>query len=268
MSENIVHIKSRLTLLPEYAENKATLLKQHKEPSHEEVMERLTAKLTETIKFRKYGIEDGPDMELFDEEGSISSLIVPGDWMSEAHELPRIAAVDTPSVKYRPAAHEPIAVYAGYGNNPDATGFNFIAWFLVEEIELFAAGSLDLARRMHDKKWDADMGHEWYVIFKYFKTHFLLLLPSERGRDIHLPEHGLPSELAFQTNGNARHKSDILLGLLSGCSASREAIPSGALTPTRGAATSRRIPKRRRPRPRSPRRPTAAAMRARSNPVR
>jgi hypothetical protein len=167
MSENIVYIKSRLTLLPEYAENKATLLKLHNEPSHEEVMKRLTAKLTETIMFRKYGIEDGPDMELFDEEGSISSLIVPGDWMPKAHELPRIAAVDTPSVKYRPAAHKPIAVYAGYGNTPDATGFKFIAWFMVEEIELFAAGSLDLARRMHDKKWDADMGREWYVLFKH-----------------------------------------------------------------------------------------------------
>jgi hypothetical protein len=46
-----------------------------------------------------------------------------------------VSVVDTPGAKYGPAAHEPIAVYAGYGNTPDATGFKFIAWSLVEEID-------------------------------------------------------------------------------------------------------------------------------------
>jgi hypothetical protein len=163
MTENTIYIKSRLELLPEYAAKKTVLLEQHKEPSHEEMMERLTAKLTESIKFDQYGIEDGPDMECFDEEDNISSLLVPGDWMSKSRELPRFATVDTPSVKYNPAEHEPIAVYAGYGADPDKTGFKFVSWFFIEEIELFAANSVDLARKMHDKKWSADMDREWYV---------------------------------------------------------------------------------------------------------
>lgn len=163
MTENTVYIKSRLHLLPEYADKHALLVAQHKEPTPEELMARITAKLTESIQFDRYGIDDGPDMECFDEDDNITSLLVPGDWMPEVHELPRVAGVDTPSVKYRPASREPIAVYAGYGSLPDVTGFKFIAWFLIDEIELFAADSSDLAGRMQAKKWTADMGREWYV---------------------------------------------------------------------------------------------------------
>ena len=161
MTENTVYIKSRLHLLPEYAEKHALLVAQHKEPTHEELMARVTAKLTESIRFGRYGIDDGPDVECFDEDDNITSLLVPGDWMPEIHELPSVAGVDTPSVKYHPAKHEPIAVYAGFGSIPDVTGFKFISWFLIEEIELFAANSSDLAGRMQAKKWTANMGREW-----------------------------------------------------------------------------------------------------------
>ncbi|KXX72865.1 hypothetical protein MMYC01_210299, partial [Madurella mycetomatis] len=34
--EDIIYVKSKLKLLPDYAEKKALLVKQHKEPSHEE----------------------------------------------------------------------------------------------------------------------------------------------------------------------------------------------------------------------------------------
>ena len=163
MTENTLYIKSRLHLLPEYADKKALLVAQHKEPTHEELMDRIAGMLTESIQFGRYGIEDGPEVECFDEDGQIVSLIVPGDWMPEDHELPRFASVDTPSIKYRPAEHEPIAVYAGYGDVPHLTGFKFIAWFLIEEIELFAANSSDLAGKMHAKKWSGDMNREWQV---------------------------------------------------------------------------------------------------------
>jgi hypothetical protein len=166
MTENTIYVKSHLDLLPEYVAKKAILLEQHKEPTHEEMMERVIAMLTESIKFGQYGIEDGPDMECFDEEGNISSLLVPGDWMDESRELPNLATVDTPSVKYSPAEQNPIAVFAGYGLDPGKTGFKFVSWFLVEEIELFVANSDDLARKMHDKKWSADMNHEWYVFHR------------------------------------------------------------------------------------------------------
>lgn len=41
--EDINYVKSKLELLPEYAEKKAVLVKQHKEPSHEEKMKRIVA---------------------------------------------------------------------------------------------------------------------------------------------------------------------------------------------------------------------------------
>lgn len=214
MSENIIYIKSRLTLLPEYADNKATLLKQHKEPSHEEVMERLADKLTETIKFVQYGLEDGPDMELFNQDDSISSMIVPGDWMPKAakiHELPRIAAVDTPSVKYRPGAHDLIAVFAGYGDTSDVTGFKFIAWFLAEEIELFAAGSRDLARKMHDKKWDADFNREWYVLCKHFKNIFSLVIIIRAWEGQPSPHALSFFRTLLPTSEETRHMTDIIV---------------------------------------------------------
>jgi len=173
MAENTIRVTSRLHLLPEYADKKALLLAGYKELSDEELSDeelkaRISATLTESIKFGRYGIEDGPDVEIFDGEDSdaednIAGLIIPGEWMPENHESPEFASVDTPSVKYAPAAHDPIAVFAGYGNNPDVTGFKFVAWFLIEEIELFAPNSVDLARKMRDEKWAADIGREWYV---------------------------------------------------------------------------------------------------------
>jgi hypothetical protein len=172
MADNTIRVKSRLHLLPEYADKKALLLAGHMEPGDEELKERISATLTESIKFGRYGIEDGPDMEIFEGEDSegednIAGLILPGEWMAKDHEGPEFASVDTASVKYAPAAHDPIAVFAGYGNDPDATGFKFVAWFLIEEIELFAPNSVDLARKMRDEKWAADIGREWYVFFIY-----------------------------------------------------------------------------------------------------
>lgn len=163
MSENIIYVKSNLHLLPQYAEKKSLLLENHNEISHEELVERIAAELTQSVKFDRYGIEDGPDVEVFDEEGEITSLVLPGDWMPVNHESPKFASVDTPSVKYAPVSDDPIAVFAGYKSDSNSSGFKFVAWFFIEEIELFAANSLDLARKMHDKKWTGDIGHEWYV---------------------------------------------------------------------------------------------------------
>lgn len=152
--QDTIYVKSRLELLPEYAEKKAQLVEQHKEPSHEEKMERIIAQMTESINFKRYGIEDGPDVECYDNQGNCKSIIVPGDWMSKAYELPEIAGcVDTPSVKYRPAEAEAIAVYACRKWDE---GYFFVAWFVIEEIELFAANSLALAYMAHDKKWYVD----------------------------------------------------------------------------------------------------------------
>ncbi|KAK4122197.1 hypothetical protein N657DRAFT_599105 [Parathielavia appendiculata] len=164
MTENTIYVKSCLDLLPEYAAKKAILLEQHKEPSQVEQAARVVAQLTESVKFERYGIDDGPDIECFDEEDNISSIVIPGDWMSESRELDKPAYVDTPSVKYHPTEHGPIAVYASYGIEPDKRGFKFVAWFLIEEIELFAANSRDLARKMQHKTWSADMRCEWAAI--------------------------------------------------------------------------------------------------------
>lgn len=162
MPKNTIYAKSNLQLLPGYAEQKALQDEQHKEPTTEELKTRITAKLTESIKFRCYdGLEDGPDMELHDAYGN-ASMIIPGDWMVKTHELPKFAKVDTPSVKYQPAEHKPIAVFS---TKPKNIGFSFIAWFLVEEVELFAAHSVDLARMMQEKKWPGEISRDWYVLF-------------------------------------------------------------------------------------------------------
>jgi len=163
MDDNTLYIKSHLDLLPGYAEKKAVLVANHQEMDYDQVMDGISARLTETIKFGRYGIEDGPDIECFDEDGNISSLIVPGDWMDKSFELPKAATVGSPSVAYAPGHHEPFAVYAGNGSNPDRNGFKFIAWFFIEKVELFAANSVALARKMHAEKWEADMNREWYV---------------------------------------------------------------------------------------------------------
>ncbi len=195
MTENTLYIKSRLDLLPEYADKKAVLVSQHKEPTHEELMERIAAQLTQSIKFGRYGIEDGPEVECFDEDDNIVSLIVPGDSMDPVLELPKLARVDTPSVKYAPAEHEPIAVFVGHGATPKITGFKFLAWFRIEHVELFAANSADLAAEMQNKKWAADIDREWCVFqvspfYLYLSLSFLLsfcvsLWPSGSPRAAH-----------------------------------------------------------------------------------
>ncbi|KAH6850674.1 hypothetical protein B0I37DRAFT_404448 [Chaetomium sp. MPI-CAGE-AT-0009] len=154
MDENIIYVKSNLHLLPEYQEKKSLLLEGHKEAGQEELMGRITAELTQSIKFDRYGIEDGPDVEIFDLEGQIASLVLPGDFREHRH----------PQYQIPPTSEDPIAVFAGYKCGSNASGFKFVAWFLIEEIELFAANSVALARKMHDKKWTADIGHEWAAV--------------------------------------------------------------------------------------------------------
>lgn len=158
MTEDTIYVSSDLHLLPEYAEHKALHVKDHKQPTMEDLTARITAKLTESIDFKRYGIEDGPDMELFDEEDNILSLIVPGDWMSESHEQHGLASVETPSIKYAPAEKQAVAVYT---NSLVRSGLKFIAWFTIEEVELFAARSADLLKSMRGKKWEGDVEHEW-----------------------------------------------------------------------------------------------------------
>ncbi len=168
MDDNTLFIKSHLDILPGYEDDKAILDSNHKEMDYDQMMEGITARLTETIRFGRYGIEDGPDVECFNEDDNITSLIVPGDWVEESFELPRAASVVTPSVAYTPDYHQPFAVYAGNGRNPDRTGFKFIAWFFVQKVELFAAKSAALARKMQSARWEADINHEWCVlIFLY-----------------------------------------------------------------------------------------------------
>ncbi|KAJ4288222.1 hypothetical protein N0V88_007411 [Collariella sp. IMI 366227] len=161
MTNDTIYVSSDLHLLPEYAKHKALLVKDHKETTKEELAARITAKLTESIDFKRYGIQDGPDMELFDEDDNILSLIIPGDWMAEGHEQHGLASVETPSIKYGPAEKQAVAVYT---NSLVRSGLKFIAWFTIEKIELFAAGSVDLLKSMRGKKWEGDVEHEWAAI--------------------------------------------------------------------------------------------------------
>ncbi|GAB1314499.1 hypothetical protein MFIFM68171_04709 [Madurella fahalii] len=166
--EDILYVKSNLELLPEYAEKKALLVKQHKEPSNEEKTKRTVAQLTESINFKRYGIEDGPDMEYYDAHGNSKTIIIPGNWMPKVYELPEMAScVDTPSVKYCPAKKDAIAVYSCRKWDE---GYFFVAWFVIDEVELFAANSLALARKARERKWTTDISREWAAV-KLRKVH-------------------------------------------------------------------------------------------------
>jgi hypothetical protein len=128
-----------------------------------------------------------------------------------------VSVVDTPGAKYGPAAHEPIAVYAGYGNTPDATGFKFIAWSLVEEIEHFAAGSLDLAHQGRSPR------NACGIPGRRRSAH---RSPSRRGQNGHNRDRGrdgLPLCCLgpWSDNGvwkGAQGGADILTGRISGAS--------------------------------------------------
>ncbi|KAL2130051.1 hypothetical protein VTI74DRAFT_6945 [Chaetomium olivicolor] len=161
MSEDIIYADSRLDLLPEYQEQRSLVDRQQTEPTPEDLMARITAELTESIDFKRYGLEDGPDMEVFDEDDNIQAMVVPGEWMQKSHELPELARVDTPSIKYAPTRKQAVAVYM---NSSVKSGFKFIAWFAIEEVELFAAKSVDLVRNMQEKNWEGDIEHDWAAI--------------------------------------------------------------------------------------------------------
>ncbi|SPQ21549.1 deedaafe-30ea-41b4-88d9-8a081a9ca191 [Thermothielavioides terrestris] len=101
------------------------------------------------------GLGDGSDKEIHNQYGT-SYMTMPSD-----HKPSVPGTVDIPSIKYRPAKQEPIAVYT---TTPDSPGFSFLGWFTIEEIQLFAAKSSDLAREMREKKWGGDNRADWAAI--------------------------------------------------------------------------------------------------------
>lgn len=193
--ESTVYAKSNLDLLPDYADQKAQLIEQHAEPTPEEQKIRIRAKLTESIQFDRYGLEDGPDMECLDEHGNAIAMIVPGDYMPVCYELPEIAPFDTPTVKYWPAkeAQQPIAAF---GNVYGSRGFEFLEWVFIEQVELFAANSVALACLMRDKHLGGDVTRDWAAV-KVCKIDKgepewrpeLLIPPSDTSSDAEEKEH-------------------------------------------------------------------------------
>lgn len=157
MKNSTIYIKSRLHLLPGYAEKKAMLLQGAKETSHEDTMERRAVRLSDCRRLQRHRIEDGPDMEVFDDRGQIILMLIPEDMYPET---PEMATVDTPSVQYTPPGHDAIAVFVG---KPKLAGYRFIAWFLVMDVELFAPNSTALLNKMEEANLSGDPGREWYV---------------------------------------------------------------------------------------------------------
>jgi hypothetical protein len=79
-----------------------------------------------------------------------------------------MAWVDTPPVKYVPAKEEAIAVFSCPRSVEH--GLYWVGWFVIAEIELFAAQSLVLSTRARDKKWNPDLNRDWAAI-KLRKLH-------------------------------------------------------------------------------------------------
>ncbi|VBB75782.1 Putative protein of unknown function [Podospora comata] len=161
-SHGIVYTNSRHYLLPGYDEKKAALVAQHQEATEEEKVHRSINATTENIKFRRYGLEDGPDMEIFGLYGNISRIVVPGEWQKKKHESPILVGCNnTPSVKHTPGLHSPIAVFETL---PDDDRVQYISWFRIEEIELFAANSAALAKNLHQVGMDGGVDTEWATL--------------------------------------------------------------------------------------------------------
>ncbi|KAK4139273.1 uncharacterized protein C8A04DRAFT_16001, partial [Dichotomopilus funicola] len=153
LKNNIIYAKARLNLLPGYAEKKGLLLEASQGTSHDEMTERRAVRLSAPRRLPRYQIEDGPDMEVFDDGGQIISMLVPS-------ETPEVTAVNTPTMKYIPPVHDGIAVFAG---KPKAAGFRFAGWFTAMEVELFAPNSTALLNKIEAAKLSGDPGREWYV---------------------------------------------------------------------------------------------------------
>ncbi|KAK0667064.1 hypothetical protein QBC41DRAFT_304720 [Cercophora samala] len=158
----IVYTNSRLHLLPDYAKNKAALLSQHQEATEKEKLRRIIDATTEDIKFHRYGLEDGPDMETYDPHGNVTGMIVPGEWQKKKYENPILAGCNnTASLKYTPGPHSPIAVFEIFPGDDRA---QFILWFRIEEIELFAANSAALVEKFHQIGLNGAVDTEWAAL--------------------------------------------------------------------------------------------------------
>ncbi|KAK0739387.1 hypothetical protein B0T21DRAFT_409737 [Apiosordaria backusii] len=159
---SIVYTNSRLHLLPGYAEKKAALIAQYQEATEQEKLIRVIEATTENVKFARYGIEDGPDMEVFDPHGFACEIIVPGEWQKKKHENPILIGFNnTPSIKYTPGPHPPLAVFKTL---PDDDRVQYILWFRIVEIELFAAKSVALAKNFHKFGVDGSLESEWAAL--------------------------------------------------------------------------------------------------------
>ncbi|KAH6626502.1 hypothetical protein B0J18DRAFT_424977 [Chaetomium sp. MPI-SDFR-AT-0129] len=151
LKNNIIYAKARLNLLPGYAEKKGLLLEAGQGTSHDEMTERRAVRLSAPRRLPRHQIEDGPDMEVFDDRGQIISMLVPS-------ETPEVTAVNTLTMKYTPPVHDGIAVFAG---KPKAAGFRFAGWFTAMEVELFAPNSTALLNKIEAAKLSGDPGREW-----------------------------------------------------------------------------------------------------------
>ncbi|KAK4201987.1 hypothetical protein QBC40DRAFT_322519, partial [Triangularia verruculosa] len=161
--QHVIYTNSRLHLLPHYAENKATLVSQHQEATEEQKANRLMRAITENIQFGRYGLEDGPDMEVFDMYDEFAtSMVVPGDWQKKKYEKPNLVGCNnTASVKYTPGSHAPLAVFETV---PGDDRVEYISWFRIAEIELFAANSAALVKNFHKMGLVGSIDSEWATL--------------------------------------------------------------------------------------------------------
>ncbi|KAK0636424.1 hypothetical protein B0T17DRAFT_613158 [Bombardia bombarda] len=160
-SHKILYIKSRLELLPEFVEKQTIMDARAKQL--QEVGD--AAHLTENIKLRRYNLEDGPDLEVYGEDGNDMGMVVPDERVGKYDDdsnYPEVELVDIPALKYQPSEHMPVDVYTTHGSGDDF--FELDGSYTVETIELLAKNSVDLNVKMHKNRWNARMGFDWVVV--------------------------------------------------------------------------------------------------------
>ncbi|KAK4176036.1 hypothetical protein QBC36DRAFT_346621 [Triangularia setosa] len=139
-------------------QKKAALVSQIQEATEEENIIRVIGVTAENIKFGRYGLEDSPDMELFIHM-DFALVVLPIIKQKKKHEnLNLVGCNNTSSIKYTPGPQPPPAVFKTL---PDDGRIQYLLWFRIVEVELFAAHSAALLKNFHQIGLDSAMDAEW-----------------------------------------------------------------------------------------------------------
>ena len=223
-SDGIIFVKSNLTLLPEFREQKEraqNALKFSNKPNDDVVVEHEEEKVSPTNNAMEQQDSSNADLNV-SLKSHIHKLPV-ADSQSQDLEvtergslretLKKPLVVPAPPIDYVPSENPPIAVFEQIVRlrGEHRRQFAFVGWYLVSQISILAPNSQELVRMLGQKwtkldrfgrpmkekqrdenAWKASLKHEWAV----------LKLEKMKGENVPLPPHVEHIENVEQTDPN------------------------------------------------------------------